>query len=123
MNEKFDFSSSLLWGKGLPGGVVGGGFINMRNTGLKRWLAGILGLVAALPMAAMGEEAKPKPDKQKKLILIAGRASHGPGLHEFNAGCLLFQKCLTGIKGLEGGVQFTVTAQDMAANIGYPKNK
>lgn len=70
--------------------------MDMRNTGVKRWFAGILGLAAALPIAAMGAEEKPK-----KLILIAGRASHGPGLHEFNAGCILFQKCLAGIKGLE----------------------
>ena len=60
-----------------------------------------MGMAAALPMAAMGAEEKPTPDKPKKLILIAGRASHGPGLHEFHAGCLLFKKCLSGVKGLE----------------------
>ena len=49
-----------------------------------------------LAIAAAGAQEKPK-----KLILIAGRPSHGPGLHEFNAGCLLFQKCLAGTKGLE----------------------
>lgn len=30
----------------------------------------------------------------KKLVLVAGRPSHGPGEHEFNAGCLLLKKCL-----------------------------
>jgi type 1 glutamine amidotransferase len=37
----------------------------------------------------------------KKLVLIAGRPSHGPGEHEHRAGCLLFQKCLTGVSGLK----------------------
>ncbi len=29
-----------------------------------------------------------------KIVLIAGRPSHGPGAHEHNAGMLLFKKCL-----------------------------
>jgi type 1 glutamine amidotransferase len=29
-----------------------------------------------------------------KVVLIAGNPSHGPGDHEFNAGCLLLAKCL-----------------------------
>ncbi|HEY4247916.1 MAG TPA: ThuA domain-containing protein [Lacunisphaera sp.] len=37
----------------------------------------------------------------RKLVLIAGRPSHGPGEHEHRAGCLLFQKCLAGILGLK----------------------
>ncbi len=36
----------------------------------------------------------------KKLVLIAGKISHGPGEHEFRAGCLLLQKCLAGVPGL-----------------------
>ena len=35
----------------------------------------------------------------KKIVLIAGKASHGPGDHEFRAGCLLLQKCLSGVPG------------------------
>lgn len=37
----------------------------------------------------------------RKLVLIAGRPSHGPGEHEHRAGCLLFQKCLAGTRGLK----------------------
>jgi type 1 glutamine amidotransferase len=37
----------------------------------------------------------------RKLILIAGKQSHGPGDHEFRAGSLLLQKCLKKIPGLE----------------------
>ncbi len=33
-------------------------------------------------------------DGRKKLVLVAGRASHGPGEHEFRAGSLLAEKCL-----------------------------
>lgn len=36
----------------------------------------------------------------KKIILVAGRPSHGPGEHEHRAGCLLFQKCLENTPGI-----------------------
>ncbi|HVY68840.1 MAG TPA: ThuA domain-containing protein [Verrucomicrobiae bacterium] len=36
----------------------------------------------------------------KRILLIAGKPSHGPGDHEFRAGCLLLQKCLAGVKGI-----------------------
>lgn len=37
----------------------------------------------------------------KKVLLIAGPPSHGPGMHEHNAGVLLLQKCLAGVSGLK----------------------
>ena len=37
----------------------------------------------------------------KKLVIVAGTVSHGPGDHEFNAGSLLLQKCLKGTPGLQ----------------------
>ena len=36
----------------------------------------------------------------KRILLIAGRPSHPPGMHEFRAGCLLLQKCLAGTPGV-----------------------
>lgn len=33
-------------------------------------------------------------DNRKKVVLVAGRQSHGPGDHEFNAGVQLLDKCL-----------------------------
>ena len=36
-----------------------------------------------------------------KIVLIAGRPSHGPGEHEFNAGTLLLEKCLRQNPGIE----------------------
>lgn len=37
----------------------------------------------------------------KKVLLIAGPPSHGPGQHEHNAGVLLLQKCLSNVSGLK----------------------
>jgi type 1 glutamine amidotransferase len=36
-----------------------------------------------------------------KLVLIAGKPSHPPRMHEFNAGVQLIQKCLIGFDGLD----------------------
>jgi type 1 glutamine amidotransferase len=36
-----------------------------------------------------------------KIVVIAGRPSHGPGEHEFNAGCKLLTKCLAEVPGVE----------------------
>jgi len=44
--------------------------------------------------------AAPIRSADKRIVLIAGRPSHPPGMHEFRAGCLLFQKALTGFPGV-----------------------
>jgi type 1 glutamine amidotransferase len=36
-----------------------------------------------------------------KIVLVAGRPSHGPGDHEFNAGCKLMAKCLGELPGVD----------------------
>jgi hypothetical protein len=36
-----------------------------------------------------------------KIVLVAGKPSHGPGEHEFNAGTILLDKCLRQTKGIE----------------------
>jgi type 1 glutamine amidotransferase len=36
----------------------------------------------------------------KRIVLIAGKPSHPPGMHEFRAGCLLFQKALGSVPGV-----------------------
>ena len=48
----------------------------------------------------------------KKILLIAGRPSHGPGDHEFRAGSLLLEKCLDKLPGI------TAEVHDM----GWPKS-
>ena len=40
-------------------------------------------------------------ESKKKLVMLAGKPSHGPMEHEFNAGVLLMAKCLAGAPGLE----------------------
>jgi type 1 glutamine amidotransferase len=39
-------------------------------------------------------------DGTKKIVLVAGSQSHGPGDHEFKAGILLLQKCLDKVPGI-----------------------
>jgi type 1 glutamine amidotransferase len=36
----------------------------------------------------------------KKIVFVAGPRSHGPGEHEYRAGCLLLQNCLRNVPGL-----------------------
>jgi hypothetical protein len=36
----------------------------------------------------------------KKIVIIAGKPSHPPGMHEFRAGSLLLRKCLSGVPGV-----------------------
>ena len=43
----------------------------------------------------------------KRIVLIAGKPSHPPGMHEFRAGCLLFEKALASVPGV------TVQVYDM----------
>ena len=38
--------------------------------------------------------------RPKKVILIAGKPSHPPGMHEFNAGVQLLDKCFQGVAGV-----------------------
>lgn len=68
--------------------------------------------LATTAAAVAATSAARADDKPKKLVLIAGTPSHGPGDHEFNAGVLLLDKCLKGVKGLE-----TVVFKN-----GYPKD-
>ncbi|HZU37871.1 MAG TPA: hypothetical protein VFA18_18260, partial [Gemmataceae bacterium] len=59
-----------------------------------------LGWSAAATVSAFGASARADTPK-KKLVMLAGHPSHGPGEHEFNAGTLLFRKCLASVPGLE----------------------
>ncbi|MBV8678233.1 MAG: hypothetical protein JO355_13810, partial [Planctomycetaceae bacterium] len=52
-------------------------------------LAGLTWGGASVPARAAGT----------KIVLIAGRPSHGPGEHEFNAGTKLLVKCLSEVPG------------------------
>lgn len=51
-------------------------------------------LVLSLSLLASAIFSRAEESKSRKLVIVAGRPSHGPGDHEFNAGCMLLQKCL-----------------------------
>jgi hypothetical protein len=68
--------------------------------------------LAASATATLLPPMAPAASKPRKLVMIAGTPSHGPGDHEFNAGVLLLDKCLKGLPGLE-----TVVFRN-----GYPKD-
>jgi type 1 glutamine amidotransferase len=48
----------------------------------------------------------------KRIVLLAGSASHGTGEHEFKAGCQLLQKCLNTIPGVQADVYNNGWPQD-----------
>ncbi|MGH7956844.1 MAG: ThuA domain-containing protein, partial [Opitutaceae bacterium] len=52
---------------------------------------------------------------EKKVLLIAGPPSHGPGQHEHNAGVLLLQKCLVNVPGLKTEVRLGGWPKDDSA--------
>ena len=69
-----------------PGAVLGSA------PGMKpRWILPLLALCSALPLAAA----------EKSIVLIAGKPSHPPGMHEFRAGMLLLQQGLAGVPGVK----------------------
>lgn len=51
-------------------------------------------------VALVAMSLAPLRGANKTLVLLAGRPSHPPGMHEFHAGSLLFQKALAGVSGL-----------------------
>ena len=53
----------------------------------------LLSLIVLAPATGRAED--------KRIVMIAGKPSHGPGEHEFRAGLLLFQKCLAGYPGIQ----------------------
>ena len=71
----------------------------IRVTSRRRFIAAAA-MAASWPLVAHAA----MPTATKKLVLIAGKPSHGPGLHEFHAGCLLLRKCLAATPGLEVSV-------------------
>jgi hypothetical protein len=56
---------------------------------------------SAAALAGLAGAARSADAPKKKLVMLAGRPSHGPGAHEFNAGVLLLKKSLAGVSGLE----------------------
>jgi type 1 glutamine amidotransferase len=56
---------------------------------------------ASLTAAAILGAAFPLVGADKKIVFVAGRPSHSSMAHEHRAGCLLLQKCLRNVPGLQ----------------------
>lgn len=69
----------------------------MKSMTLFRCLASLILLSLGLTGFASGAEPR-------KIVLVAGKPSHGPGDHEFRAGCLLIQERLNQIPGIHSVV-------------------
>ena len=67
-------------------------------------------LLAALAIGLATAEAA-----DKKILLIAGVQSHGPGDHEFRAGCLLLKQCLDDVPGIVSEVYSNGWPADLSA--------
>jgi hypothetical protein len=57
-------------------------------------------LVSALSFLACFSSFAKTPDGKQKLVLVAGKPSHPPRMHEFNAGVQLLAKCLSNVPNL-----------------------
>src|SRR5690349_5512524 len=59
-----------------------------------------IALTFTLAVVALVLGTLPLHGADKRIVLIAGRPSHPPGMHEFRAGSMLLQKALSGVPGL-----------------------
>ncbi len=58
-------------------------------------------IILVVCVVILGAAVSARAEDKKKIVLVAGTPSHGPGAHEFNAGVLLLKKCLDKIPGIE----------------------
>lgn len=58
-------------------------------------------ILLVLSVAILGVAINSRAEDKKRIVLVAGTPSHGPGAHEFNAGVLLLKKCLDKVPGVE----------------------
>jgi Trehalose utilisation len=65
-------------------------------------LVALSGLAGVYGVSVQAAQATPT----RHIVLIAGKPSHPPGMHEFRAGCLLFQKALASVPGVDVQVYF-----------------
>lgn len=63
----------------------------------------LLALILCAALSALSNTAT-AATAPRNILLIAGSRSHGPGEHEFRAGCLLLQGCLNAIPGVHSEV-------------------
>ena len=73
-----------------------------RVLGPASFLVAALLALAVSGIASWGSTAATSQDRarDKRIVLIAGKPSHPPGMHEFRAGCLLLQKAMSSVPGV-----------------------
>ena len=57
-------------------------------------------LLTSVVIFGMATAVSASAAEPAKVVVIASRPSHGPGDHEFNAGCKLLVKCLKDVPGI-----------------------
>jgi hypothetical protein len=57
-------------------------------------------LFATLALTTLSTLHAVTPDGKQKLVFIAGKPSHPPGMHEFRAGTMLLEQCLKNVPNL-----------------------
>ena len=74
----------------------------MKNAFTLRGLTPLLVSLAVMAGAftVQGANRLTSQGGNKRIVLIAGRPSHPPGMHEFRAGTMLLQKALSGVPGV-----------------------
>lgn len=72
----------------------------------------ILSVLGVVGIALMTSAVLADP---KKIVLVAGRASHGSGSHEHNAGVQVLQKCLQDVPGVTATAHLGGWPKDPAA--------
>ncbi len=70
--------------------------MTIKSRSRRSFLTAMGAAVPALAVSRALADVKPR-----KLLMIAGTPSHGPGEHEFNAGTTLLHKCLAKTEGLD----------------------
>lgn len=61
------------------------------------------------------KQSPKKEGQKKKIVLVAGKPSHGYGAHDFHAGVILLQKRLNTLPGIEAVTHFNGWPKDPAA--------
>lgn len=64
---------------------------------------------------AENKQGEKKPGQKKKIVLVAGKPSHGYGAHDFHAGVILLQKRLNALPGIEAVTHFNGWPKDPTA--------
>src|SRR5439155_9889993 len=86
----------------------------------KRAMSGIVALQlhAGAPMRVQFRDIRLKrlrASAARRLVLVAGTPSHGPGEHEFNAGVTLLKRCLDRVSGVQASAYLNGWPADPSA--------